>query len=190
MDGRSKAMARLQARGARGGVEALLALMDDAFRGLGLEASNESQALLTNLATVGEDAWRARPAGAVRTIESIALHVGACKVMYDDHAFGGGELRFGSPAVEPWGPEGPAPRDAVVDWLERVHAQLAAHVAALDDDAELDRPRPVNWGGERPTRWIIAALITHDAYHAGEINHLRSLVSGDDRWRYVQLGFG
>ena len=33
-------------------------------------------------------------------------------------------------------------------------------------------------------------MITHDAYHAGEINHLRSLLSGDDRWRYVQLGFG
>ena len=31
---------------------------------------------------------------------------------------------------------------------------------------------------------------THDAYHAGEINHLRSLLDGDDRWRFVQLGFG
>ncbi len=33
-------------------------------------------------------------------------------------------------------------------------------------------------------------MITHDAYHAGEINHLRSQLGGDDRWRYVQLGFG
>ena len=47
-----------------------------------------------------------------------------------------------------------------------------------------------NWGELRPTRWIIAAMITHDAYHAGEINHLRSLLDGDDRWRYIQLGFG
>ena len=32
-------------------------------------------------------------------------------------------------------------------------------------------------------------MITHDAYHAGEINRLQ-LLDGDDRWRYVQLGFG
>jgi hypothetical protein len=43
-----------------------------------------------------------------------------------------------------------------------------------------------NWGEERPTRWILAMLITHDAYHAGEINHLRSLLSGDDRWNFVR----
>ena len=36
----------------RGGIDALLALMDEAFRGAGIEESNESQALLTNLATV------------------------------------------------------------------------------------------------------------------------------------------
>jgi hypothetical protein len=33
-------------------------------------------------------------------------------------------------------------------------------------------------------------MITHDAYHAGEINHLRSLMGPDDRWRFQQLGFG
>ena len=72
----------------RGGIEALLALMDEAFDGGGIEASNESQALLTNLASVPDEAWRALPVGASRSIESIALHVGSCKVMYDDYAFG------------------------------------------------------------------------------------------------------
>jgi hypothetical protein len=33
-------------------------------------------------------------------------------------------------------------------------------------------------------------MITHDSYHAGEINHIRSLLDGDDRWRFQQLGFG
>ena len=47
-----------------------------------------------------------------------------------------------------------------------------------------------NWGEERATRWIIAAMVTHDAYHAGEINHIRSMLDGDDRWRHVQLGYG
>jgi hypothetical protein len=97
--------------GARGGLDGLLYLLDEAFGGRGIEASNESQALLANLATV-------------------------------------------------------------------------------TDDGELGRPRPTNWGEERETRWIVAAMVTHDAYHAGEINHIRSLLQGDDRWRDVQMGFG
>ncbi|HTG42662.1 MAG TPA: DUF664 domain-containing protein, partial [Methylomirabilota bacterium] len=67
---------------------------------------------------------------------------------------------------------------------------LVGHVAALADDSELDVLRLTNWGEQRPTRWIIATMITHDAYHAGEINHIRSLLDGDDRWRFQQLGFG
>ena len=173
----------------RAGIEALLYLLDEAFRGRGIEESDESQALLTNLATVPDDAWRALPVRAARSIEAIAVHIGACKVMYDDYAFGGGSLQWGTPQVEPW-PEGAAPRAEVVPWLETAHGRLVDHLSALADDTELDRPRRANWGEDRPTRWLIAALITHDAYHAGEINHLRSLLDGDDRWRHVQLGFG
>jgi uncharacterized damage-inducible protein DinB len=173
----------------RDGIEALLYLLDEAFRGRGIEESDESQALLPNLATVPDDAWRALPAGAARSIEAIAIHVGACKIMYDDYAFGSGTLRFATPAVEPWA-EGAAPRDEVVPWLEGAHARLTDHVRALADDTELDRPRRANWDEEPETRWLIAAMITHDAYHAGEINHIRSLLDGDDRWRFVQLGFG
>ncbi len=77
-----------------------------------------------------------------------------------------------------------------MSWIESAHDRLVAHVAGLADDAEIDRPRPTNWGELRPTRWIIAAMITHDAYHAGEINHLQSILGSDDRWRYIQLGFG
>jgi uncharacterized damage-inducible protein DinB len=174
--------------GGRGGIEALLHLMDEAFRGRGIEESNESQALLTNLATVTSEQWRSLPVGASRSIADIAGHVGACKVMYDDYAFGAATLRFGTPEVEPFAESGD--QVEVVAWLEDAHVRLAGHVAALADDAELDAPRLTNWGEQRPTRWIVAAMITHDAYHAGEINHVRSLLDGDDRWRYVQLGFG
>ena len=60
-------------------VEALLHVLDEAFEGRGIEESNESQALLTNLATVDVASWRARPVGATRTIESMVLHVGTAR---------------------------------------------------------------------------------------------------------------
>jgi len=169
----------------RTGIEALLGLLEEAFRSPGTESS----ALLANLATVDAGAWRALPPGGSRTIESIALHVGSCLVMYDEYAFGEGRLVWEDAAVQPW-PEGSAPRPATIAWLEDVHDRFAAHVSALEDDACLDEPRPTNWGERRPTRWIVAAMITHEAYHAGEINHLRSILGPDDRWRHVQLGLG
>ena len=173
----------------RGGIESLLFLMDEAFRGVGIEASDESQALVPNLRSVPDEAWHTVPVGLARSIEAIAIHVGACKVMYDDYAFGSASLRFATPEVEPWR-AGDSEMAEVLPWLETVHARLSEHVAALPDDAELDVERLTNWGERRPTRWIVAAMITHDAYHAGEINHLRSLLGPDDRWRFQQLGFG
>ena len=165
-------------------VQELLHLLDEAFAGTGIEASNESQALMTNLATVDEPTWRVLPSGASRTIESIVLHVATCKVMYDDYAFGAGTLRWGEPAVQPWA-EGAAPMADAIDWLRLAHQRLVHHVATLTDD-DLDAPRMTNWGEPRPTRWILAAMIGHDFYHAGEINHLRSLLGADDRWRWQQ----
>jgi uncharacterized damage-inducible protein DinB len=169
----------------RVGIEAYLYLLDEAFRGGGIEETDESQALMANLATVPDASWRALPAGATRSIEAIVIHVASCKVMYDDYAFGSGTLQWGTPKVEPT--EGSRSREELIDWLERSHRTLADHVASLADDDELDRPRMTNWGEEEPTRWIIASMVTHDAYHAGEINHIRSLLGGDDRWRFEAL---
>jgi uncharacterized damage-inducible protein DinB len=163
-------------------VDLLRYLMDEAFAGKGLEESNESQALMTNLATVDESMWRARPEGSVRTIEAIALHVGACKVMYADHAFGSRSLTWESPEVAPW-PEGRAPMAAVLEWLRETHTRLMAHVARLSDE-DLLRPRMANWGQEAETRWLLSMLLTHDAYHAGEINRIRAVLAGEDRWRW------
>jgi len=166
-------------------VGTLLYLLDEAFDGTGIEGSNERQVLLANLATVTEDAWRARPPGATRTIESMVLHVGACKIMYADHAFGPGTKRWGTPEVEGWA-DGEAPMAEAIERLRETHRSFRQHVAQLTDD-DLERPRLTNWGEERLTRWIIAAIIGHDFYHAGEINHLRSMLGTDDRWRWQQL---
>ena len=167
-------------------VDALLYLLAEAFEGRGLEESNESQALLTNLATVDAATWRAKPeGGAIRTIQSMVLHVGACKIMYDDYAFGPGTKQWGTPEVEGW-IDGEAPMAEAIEWLRGTHRSFVEHVRALTDD-DLDRPRKTNWGEEQPTRWIIAAMIGHDFYHAGEVNHLRSMLGTDDRWRWQQL---
>jgi uncharacterized damage-inducible protein DinB len=167
-------------------IVALLHLLDEAFEGTGIEESNESQALLTNLATVTEREWTTLPQGATRTIESMVRHVGACKVMYADYAFGPGTKQWGTPDVEGRWDVGQAPMSEAVDWLRVTHRSFRAHIAELTDD-DLDRDRMTNWGELRPTRWIVAAIIGHDFYHAGEINHLRSLLGSDDRWRWQQF---
>jgi uncharacterized damage-inducible protein DinB len=170
-------------------VSGLLYLLDEAFEGRGIEESNESQALLTNLATVTDTEWTALPPGAKRTIESMVRHVAGCKVMYADYAFGAGTKQWGTPEVEgPW-PEGQAPMADAIDWMRETHRSFKAHVDQLGD-GDLDRERMTNWGEPRPTRWIIAAIIGHDFYHAGEINHLRSMLGTDDRWRWQQFEDG
>lgn len=167
-----------------GDVELLRFLMDEAFAGVGIEESNESQSLMANLATVGAAEWHTHPAGARRSIAAIALHVGACKVMYVDHAFRSAALSWESPEVQPW-LDAEAPMAETLAWLRETHARLMEQVAALSED-DLPRLRRANWGESRETRWLLSTLLQHDAYHAGEINHLRSLLAGDDRWRWQQ----
>jgi hypothetical protein len=163
-------------------VEEYAYLLDEAFRGKGIEESNETQSLLGNLATVDGDAWRAVPPTGTRTIESVVLHVGGCKVMYDEYAFGEQPLTWDDPMLIPWA-EGEAPRADAIRWLSDAHERLMRHVRVLRDE-ELARPRRTNWGEDRETRWLLSTLLQHDAYHAGEINHLRALVTSDDGWKW------
>jgi hypothetical protein len=163
-------------------IDEFVYLLDEAFAGRGIEETGESQSLMSNLRSVSEDAWRGPLTGAGRTIESIALHVGGCKVMYDDHAFGPGLLGWDDSEVEPWS-VGAAPMSAVLAWLEGAHRRFVGHVRSLNED-ELSVPRLTNWGERRETRWLIATILQHDTYHAGEINHLRALIVGDDTWRW------
>jgi len=109
--------------------------------------------------------------------------------MYADYAFRDGRLNWSDTEVQPW-PEGEAPMPETIDWLVTVHNRLVDHVRDLPDDAELDRPRPTNWGDEWRTRSIIGAMIAHDAHHAGEISHLRSMLGTDDGWQHIKDGFG
>lgn len=146
-------------------------------------------ALFANIKSLSDDDWTWLPPGAARSVRAIVGHVASCKVMYDNHAFGDASLTWMDPrfdeAQSPLEDGGFSPV-ALVDWLRESDIGLRRSVDALGDDEELGRDRPVNWGGTRSTRWIISRLIQHDGFHAGEINHLRSLHQGDDRWEWEQ----
>ncbi|HEV8636580.1 MAG TPA: DinB family protein [Chloroflexota bacterium] len=155
-------------------VDQLLYLLDDGFEG------GEWHSLLGNLRRVTAEDWGWVPPGGHRSVRAIVGHVGACKWMYENHAFGDGALTWDDPLVAGAALDHPEP---AIAWLRRSQARLRASIAALDD-AELLRPRRTNWGALEQTRWIVAAMIQHDLYHAGEINHLRSLRQQDDRWAH------
>jgi uncharacterized damage-inducible protein DinB len=165
-----------------GAIDEIVYLLDEAFAGTGISSTNESQSLLVNLATVDEGLWRKTPPGGIRTVESIVLHVDSCKMMYDEHAFGPARLTWDDRDVQPWA-EGEAPMADAVAWLTRAHQRLVEHVSALDD-ADLAVQRRANWGELAETRSLIMMLLTHDTYHAGEINHVRSLLTGGDTWKW------
>jgi hypothetical protein len=111
-------------------------------------------------------------------------HVGWCKWMYEDYAFGAATLRGDRPPMIPADGGRYRPREELLAWLKEGHQRWLASVKALADDSELERERLTNWGEWLPTRTIIRIMIAHDLYHAGEINHLRSIQQGTDKWAY------
>ena len=157
------------------GVAQLLYLMDAAFDG------TDWHSLLRNVRSVRDEDWQWVPAGGNRSIRDIVQHVGSSKLMYQDHAFGGATLTWDHPLVD--GGEALATVASAVAWLQEAQERLRQSVASLGD-AELLRPRMTNWGELQETRWIVAVMIQHDLYHAGEINHIRCLRQENDRWAY------
>lgn len=164
-------------------VEQLLYLMDEAFEG------NQWHALIPNLANVTDDDWLWTPPDGARTVRLLTAHVGACKYVYDDHAFGDAAMGWNDPAGDlGYGMEdlqteailaNEPSRTDVITWLTQGHLRLREHVAALND-AELSRPRRNHRDEMKETRFIISTMIEHDLYHAGEINHIRALRQGND----------
>jgi uncharacterized damage-inducible protein DinB len=159
-------------------IDTLCWLIEYAFEG------DLSDSLLSNLKNIREEDWNALPPGGGRSIADILEHVGWCKCMYEDYAFGAASLRGDQPPLIPAGGMRARPHEELLVWLKEGHDKWLASVRALSDDKELDRERLTNWGEHLPTRDIIRIMIGHDYYHAGEINHLRSLLQGTDRWEY------
>lgn len=159
----------------RRAVDQLLWLLDEAFEG------QEWHALLPNLRSVTPEAWAWVPPGGHRSVRALVQHVGGCKFMYENHAFGDAALTWDHPLVA--GDEATADLTSAVAWLRDGHERLRRSLATLTDE-DLDRDRMTNWAEPRQTRWIVMVMIQHDLYHAGEINHVRALHDRDDRWGY------
>jgi uncharacterized damage-inducible protein DinB len=160
------------------GVSQLLYLLDQAFEG------PDWHSLLSNLRSLTLEEWPGLPPGGDRSIREIVEHVGSCKLMYENHAFGDARLSWEDPYVD--GHDACSTIESAIEWLKEGQARLRQSIAALDDDEELLRPRMTNWGEQKETRWIISTMIQHDLYHSGEINHIRSLLQQSDRWAYDQ----
>jgi uncharacterized damage-inducible protein DinB len=159
-------------------VDTLGWLIEDAFEG------DPAHSLLANLRDVPDELWTAVPPGGGRSIADILEHVGWCKWMYEDYAFGPATMRGDQPPLIPAGGARSRPREELLSWLTDGHRRWLAAVRALPTDAELEKERLTNWGEWLPTRVIIRIMIAHDLYHAGEINHLRALLTETDGWEY------
>jgi uncharacterized damage-inducible protein DinB len=160
----------------RTAIETLAWLIEEAFDG------DPSHSLLANLHDLREEDWTTTPGESGRSIAEILEHVGWCKWMYENYAFGSASLRGDQPPILPTGGTSSRPREELLTWLTEGHQHWLASVRALADDSELERERLTNWGERLPTRDIIRIMIAHDFYHAGEINHLRALLQKTDRW--------
>jgi uncharacterized damage-inducible protein DinB len=162
----------------RTAIDTLAWLIEDAFAG------DPEHSLLANLRNLTDEEWTTLPPGGSRSVADMLEHVAWCKWMYEDYAFGAASLRGDQPPLIPADGARARPRDELLPWLEEGHRRWLAAVRALADDGELERERLTNWGERLPTRIIIRIMIAHDLYHAGEINHLRALLGGRDRWAY------
>lgn len=159
----------------RAAVDALVTLLDEAFEG------NDEHALLANVRDVDESIWRWVPAGGGRSIADIFYHAASVKVLYAASMFRQ-RLDYDDPVLTSHAGED---RASMVAWSREVQRVLRERVAALSD-GELGEARGTPWGEPRPTGWLVGVLIQHDFYHAGEINHVRALRQGNDRWAWEQ----
>jgi hypothetical protein len=95
------------------------------------------------------------------------VHLGTCKVMYHEWAYGAARMTF---------PELDIPHAAAdgLDLLEEGHKLLRRDLQGMSE-SELDGPRKTNWGEIWPAWRIFWAMTDHDAFHGGMIGYIRDL---------------
>ena len=95
------------------------------------------------------------------------VHVGECKRMYHEYAFGAATLVW--PDID-----SAHTADDAIRSLDAGQALIAADLDGLHDEA-LDHEVRTNWGERWPASRIFWTLIRHDLHHGGEIGALRDL---------------
>jgi uncharacterized damage-inducible protein DinB len=115
-------------------------------------------------------------AGGYRSILGIAKHVAGWSAVYHSYAF--------EPEPRHWDrtdwPLGLRDRieptkeylDKVIAWFEQTFERW---LESLRHEEDLDRPRPVHWGGSAPLADIVVMVAAHWLYHAGEINAILAI---------------
>jgi len=106
------------------------------------------------------------------SILSQIAHVANGKIIYGSVGFRETEVRWRelSPKIDSLWPN----LDAVVNWLKEAHAYWMNSWTQVDDLVS-DRPR---FDGSRMPGWkLVATLIHHDHYHAGQIQLQRAILA-------------
>jgi hypothetical protein len=160
---------------ARIALETLGRLLEAAYR------NDPFHALRRNLDSVLPEEWDTRPPDAatppaepatdVFAIREIVQHVAGAKYMYANHAFGDAAMDWSDIPRPARGD-----REGLLAWLDDGHKAFMAGLAALADDAALEEKRPWPGGFQLPVSFMVATIINHDLYHAGEINRQRALL--------------
>jgi uncharacterized damage-inducible protein DinB len=125
-------------------------------------------------------------AGGYRSILGIAKHAAAWSAVYHSYAF--------EPDPRHWDrtdwPRGlrdriePTPPylEEILDWFDRSYERW---LASVQDAQDFDIQRAVHWGGTAQLSDIVAMVVTHWAYHAGEINAILAIRRGE-AWEYSE----
>jgi uncharacterized damage-inducible protein DinB len=153
---------------ARQAIERLEALLRRSFD------RENTQSLIGNLAKVRAEDWDWVPPNGERSIRRIFEHAAIAKHIYTKFLF-----TSERPAWSEIAAQRPADVDGLVAWAREGHAAFMAGMSGLRD-GDL-ATMTTKWHGARDTiAEVIAVMIQHDCYHAGEINHIRALRQRDD----------
>jgi len=156
-------------------IERLIELLKDGFDG------DDEHSLLGNVRAIDEQGWRWKPPGGDRSIAGVIWHAGSAKYLYWSHAFGDGSVTWEHPLTAG---SNARTMESALPWIREGHRLFIEGMSALTDDDQLATPRKTHWGMEATLQFAIDTIIRHDVFHAGEINHIRALMQGNDRWGY------
>ena len=170
----------------RAAVDALVLLLDHSMEETADEFGYDHwHSILWNLHNVRPEDWDALPVGGGRTIGELVPHIGLCYLMYENQAFGDRQRQWGDGQID-GGPRPETPEEWIA-WMRTAHGIFRSSVAALTDE-QLEELVYAPWGDQLPARRIVELMIQHGIYHAGEINHIRALLQGNDDWDHQDMG--